>query len=233
MRPLLVAIHGILTSQTRADWPDRFDAWCEREGVNAHVLKKEYSAGPLPTWNVLVKNRRLAQGLAAEIELFYDNRLSQMKFSADEPKIHFVAHSNGTDVALKTVKLLAARGIPTSTIVLVGSVVEPDIIKNGIYDLMHEGDLDAAVAYASAKDSALGLESKLPWCAYKDLGRRGWMVNGEEIPAVRANTDVRTAYRVGESRIITRRFDEFDHGTYFDDTHREQTFALFRKDCGL
>ena len=68
---LVISIHGILTRQTVADWPDRFDAWCAHQQVDARVLKKEYIAGPFPLWNVLVKNRLLARGLAAEVELFF------------------------------------------------------------------------------------------------------------------------------------------------------------------
>lgn len=265
MLPIVIAIHGILTRQTVADWPDEFDAWCDRQGVAAKVLKKEYTAGPFPWWNVQVENRLLARGLAAEIELFYDRTAAVSQTSrsesntqgdgnvaaADAPHtaalrrsgstalrpIHFIAHSNGTDVALKTIKLLAARGIPTHTFIAVGSVLNPSIEKNGIAVLFHEGDLKRAVAYCSWNDRAIRI-TELPILrrigAYSDLGRTGWTHRGDEIPAVRRAADVRTAYRTqDDGELVVRRFDDFDHGDYFNLINRDQTFGLFRKDLGL
>ena len=72
MSTLLIAIHGILTSQTDASWPDRLDAWMYRRDSRIKVLKKEYSAGPFPRWNCWVKDPRLARSLANELELFLE-----------------------------------------------------------------------------------------------------------------------------------------------------------------
>jgi hypothetical protein len=70
MNALVVAIHGILTSQTDPSWPDKLDAWMYRRDPEVKVLKKEYAAGPFPRWNCWVKDPLLARGLANEIELF-------------------------------------------------------------------------------------------------------------------------------------------------------------------
>src|SRR5256885_2716882 len=67
---LLAAIHGILTRQTDPSWPDKLDVWMLKRDPQIKVLKKEYVAGPFPRWNCWVKDPRLAQALANEIELF-------------------------------------------------------------------------------------------------------------------------------------------------------------------
>jgi len=69
MKTIVVAIHGILTSQTDPSWPDRLDAWMYRRDANVKVLKKEYRAGPFPRWNCWFKDPLLGRGLANEIEL--------------------------------------------------------------------------------------------------------------------------------------------------------------------
>lgn len=234
MKPLVVAIHGILTGRTVASWPDRFAEWCEQHGVDARIERKEYFAGPFPTWNVLVKNRILAKGLAAEVELWgaEDRRpdahgmtdIDQALSSAPKiarRRICFVAHSNGTDIALKAVKRLAARGIATDTIILVGSVVQPDVARNGIRELLVTKMLRRAVAYWSPSDSAIGIAGRLPWCAYKDLGKRGWMWRGAQ------------AGQLYDMGLYSLEFTAYDHGTYFDSTHSDSTFSYFRKDLEL
>jgi hypothetical protein len=72
MKPILIAIHGILTRQTDASWPDKLDAWMYRRDPAVKVLKKEYAAGPFPRWNCWVKDPLLARGLVNEIELFLE-----------------------------------------------------------------------------------------------------------------------------------------------------------------
>src|SRR6185369_3138371 len=67
---IIAAIHGILTNQTDASWPDKFDAWLYPRAPHVKVLKKEYRAAPFPRWNCWVKDPLLARSLANEIELF-------------------------------------------------------------------------------------------------------------------------------------------------------------------
>lgn len=222
---LIIAVHGILTRQTVADWPDHFDAWCERKGVPARVLKKEYLAGPFPLWNVLFRNRLLAKGLAAEIELFWQNfELRNSKF-----EIHFVSHSNGTDIALKTIKLLARRGIATKTFIAVGSVLKSDTRKSGIAELLHEGDLGRAVAYSSDVDRAIGVGRFT--LGYGDLGRRGFHVGGQKLTEFLSAQSAKSADILPP--VYTRWFNTFGHGEYFWPEHRERTFQLFVQDCGV
>jgi hypothetical protein len=253
MKPIIVAIHGIMTGQVGASWPDRFAAWCDAQGVDAMVLKKEYIALPLPIFNTAFKNRLLARSLANEIELLAQGHHAQghhahfrpidPSWSVDqieqeyryrlsettEPKrprpIHFVSHSNGTHIALLTIKRLAKLGIPTHTAIFVGSVLPSDLMRNGIARLIGEGHLQAAYTYSSNRDGALAVPRWLPWCAYKDLGISGWTMRGERVQELRLNRQ--------EPDVVTRRFDRYGHGTYFAPEVIHSTFTQFRKDLGV
>src|SRR5436190_8690005 len=103
MKTLLVAIHGIMTNQTNASWPDKLDAWMFDHAPDIKVIKKEYRAGPFPRWNCRVKDPALARSLANELELFL--RPSSMSHLPSSPSLWMVAHSNGAVIALLTAKL--------------------------------------------------------------------------------------------------------------------------------
>src|SRR5436190_2662680 len=98
MKTLLVAIHGIMTNQTNASWPDKLDAWMFEHDPEIKVIKKEYRAGPFPRWNCRVKDPHIADSLANELELFLTPEAD------DPPDLWFVAHSNGAVIALLTAK---------------------------------------------------------------------------------------------------------------------------------
>lgn len=162
------AVHGILTRQTRASWPDEFDAWMYRNDPKIHVIKKEYSAGPFPRLN-WIKNRRLARGLAEELELFTG------------AEIWIVAHSNGAVIALMTLALLAKRGVKVAGIILTGAACESDVNRNGVYDLVYANRmLGRAIAFSSKQDGVVNCDGILGWLKYPygDLGRSGWMMAG-------------------------------------------------------
>src|SRR5207245_6763248 len=91
MKTLLVAIHGIMTNQTTASWPDKLDAWMFDYAPEIKVIKKEYRAGPFPRWNCRIKDPALARSLANELELFLDRPIFD---PSPQPELWFVAHSN-------------------------------------------------------------------------------------------------------------------------------------------
>jgi alpha-beta hydrolase superfamily lysophospholipase len=141
---LIVAIHGILTRQTNASWPDHLDAWMRERHPEVKVLKKEYAAGPFPRWNCWWKNPRLARGLAAELRLF----------PGDEP-LWLVAHSNGANIVLLTLPhLLASQGRVTG-ILLTGAACAADTQQNGVAGWLASGQLSQAIAYCARNDAAL------------------------------------------------------------------------------
>lgn len=207
-RHLIVAIHGILTEQTDANWVDRLHAWI---GMTAAVITCRYKAGPFPIWNHFVRNRWLARARSNEIEEFQIvARLREKR----PYRVSFIAHSNGCDIAIKTARDLADRGIVTEAIILTGSVTHPDVRRNGVLELIQDGFLHRAFAYCSGSDLPLRLPFAWP---YSDLGRRGWA----DVPAEL------------EDRIVTRWFPGYGHSGYFAPENRERTFEQFASDIGL
>lgn len=208
-KPIVAAINGILTDQVDTSWPDELDDWFDAQDIKAKVLKKEYGAGPFPLWNVHWVNRGLSKSIANEIRLLCKDRVRD---------VHFISHSNGTDIALKAVKRLAAFGIKTKTLIVVGSVLKADVRKNGVADLVQAGHLSKAVAYVSENDSALQF-GRFSF-GYSDLGRTGWTMGDVPLPPE-------------HSVFATRRFDSYRHSTYFDPKHLDATCRLFCADMGL
>jgi pimeloyl-ACP methyl ester carboxylesterase len=239
MKTLLVAIHGILTSQTDPSWPDQLDAWMYQRDPKVKVLKKEYRAGPFPRWNCWIKDPLLARGLVNEIELFLRATLPK----GSMPSVWFVAHSNGAVIALRTVERLIELGHNVAGIILTGAACEADIDKNHVGQWLREGKLGCAIAYSSAEDQVLpGLLSpseRLSWPntmlrsgiremysalarPYGSLGRTGWLQNGKPIPS----------FQWPFPTLQTRWFAG-GHSTYFTSAHIDLTFEQIRKDITL
>lgn len=198
---IVVAIHGIMTSQISLSWVDRFDAFAATDDLNCRVLKREYRAGPFPLWNVLVKNRLHARGLSNEIMAF-----------GPEHRLCFVAHSNGTDIALKTIKRLATLGKRTDTLVVIGSVLPSDARKSGIEDLIENGHLGKVISYSSVDDEVIMIGRHS--FGYGGLGWEGF--RGSNNPAIK-----------------TRWFPSYGHGTYFHPDHITDTFHRITRDMAI
>jgi pimeloyl-ACP methyl ester carboxylesterase len=223
---VVAAIHGIMTGQSLASWPDRLDAWMLERDPQVHVIKKEYGAGPFPRLNWL-KNRRLAAGLAAELELFAGGRGGQ-----ECPRsVSIVAHSNGSVIALRTAALLIARGIKIHCLILTGSACEPDIARNGVRDWVISNQVKRAISYSSRRDGVVshGTTAEDGWARrgwdrvwgvlswpYGSLGRTGWMFEGKPFQSL-------------QHRIFTRWF-EGGHCGYWLSRNIEGTFETIYTD---
>lgn len=206
---LVFAIHGILTRQTSASWPDAFLAWCAHHWPEARVLKREYVAWPLPAINTWILNHLWARECVVEVD----------NFLRENPgtNISFVAHSNGTDIALKAIQALVRRGIRVRGFVAVGSVLDSDVNENGIAKLHGYGELRSAIAYSSKFDQAIRL-GRLT--TYGDLGVNGWTLAGFPFRHASAGTD----------NLIATRWFQWGHGGYFNDENREAVFAQIKED---
>jgi hypothetical protein len=189
-RPLIIAaIHGILTRQTVPNWPEHFRAYMLTRDPAVQVVTKSYVAGPFPAWNVWAKNWYLAYSLAAELQVLVREA---------NARLAFFAHSNGCDVALKTIRLLAQRRIDTEAVVLTGAAIDSDIRKNGIQQLVRNGRLERAFSYSSPGDEIVRHWFIWP---YGHLGRDGFTLKGK--PAI------------GCDAIVTRWFPDCGHSDYF------------------
>ena len=201
-RAAVVAIHGILTSTTDKSWPDDLNEFL----LDCKVERRDYFAGPLSVVNVFIRNGIHARALARELE----------PLSRSLP-LHFVGHSNGTDIALKTIKILASRGVRVETAIFTGSVLDPDVEKSGILKLIESRMLGRAYAYCSGADLPLRIPWLLKW-PYKDLGVCGWKREGQPYE---------------EIRIRTRQYPKYGHGGYFSTENREHVFNQMRLDMAL
>ncbi len=251
MKVLIVAVHGILTGQTTASWPDRFDAWMYRRDPEAKVLKKEYLAGPFPRWNCLVKDPRLANGLEAEILAFAQppagdpgaeanaetsaaaDTASARNPSPTLPPIWFVAHSNGAVIALLTAQRLIARGCWVGGMILTGAACNADVRKNGVAAWLESGALGAAIAYSAASDAVL------PGARGEAAERRGlvgralrWVYSALARPYGALG---RTGWMCGrapatESAALFTRWFDGGHSGYFTPENFERTFERIYED---
>lgn len=215
-RRLIAAVHGILTRQTVASWPDKFAVWMDARDPSVRVVEKEYLAGPFPPWNVWAKNWLLAYALAAELELW----------ARDGREISIVAHSNGCDIAQKTARELARRGVEIEALVLIAGAAQSDVDKSGIADLFRRGFVERAIAYSSPRDRAVS--NVLIW-PYGHLGSRGWTLNGQ--PYGQPYGEPITPHESApESCIVTRLFPQYGHCDYFSDALRDQTCERIYQD---
>ena len=249
MRPLIVALHGILTGQINPSWPDRFDALLFARAPQFKVIKKEYRAGPFPRGNCLVRSPRLSHGLAEEVALFLPGRTPAD--GASSP-IWFVAHSNGAIIALQTARRLIERGCGIGGIILLGAACPADIERNSVLEWLRQGKLGTAIAFCTRTDRVLArfgtsagstgrsqagrslvqaiarrLWSALIW-PYGGLGSTGWLLNKHPVGC---------QYLVGHSTPKVARESEplatywfrGGHSTYFSGAHLWVTVELIRQ----
>lgn len=148
-RKLFVLIHGILTKSTAPAWIDRLAHYLWLMEPGCETVKRRYTAGPFPIWNVFVKNHILARALAEELRPYCE----------DGAELHFVTHSNGADIALKTIRRLAQEGHKTNVAIFIGAALRSDIEASGLYELLELGAIRAAFAYCSSSDLALRLHA--------------------------------------------------------------------------
>lgn len=201
---IVAAIHGILTGQTTASWPDRFDAWAADREPRFHVLKKEYVAGPFPRLNWL-KNRRLAEGLAKEIVAFSPWR--------GEKQVWLIGHSNGCLIALQTARLLIESNVRIDGVILTGGACQSDVDRNRIAEWVYTRKIGRAVAFSSRTDRVVnvrGVWKFLKW-PYGDLGRVGWQRDGKSFT----------------SNHISTHWFSGGHSGYFAADRMEETFSNF------
>lgn len=205
---VVVCIHGILTDQVDASWSDRFQAWSAVQGYGCTVLKKEYGAGPFPLWNKWVVNPIKARSVVNEL-LEYP----------DTARVCFVGHSNGTDICLRAIKKLVSLGRRVDVFVSVASIMESDIERNGIWELISGGGLNRAVAYCSRHDDAVrfGRHS----LGYGGLGYEGWTLCGREFGG---NDAIRNRWYSNRA---------YGHGTYWEATERATIFETIARDMRL
>lgn len=231
MKPyiLIVNIAGIFTGRTRPDWKDRFAWYLDAQGYDVMTVHRDYWAGAFAPKTHWWTNPRVARGLAQHIAEF-------VRLSGERPvRIHIVAHSNGTNVAVLVARLLRQLGIAVDTLIVIGSALHSDIEKNGVRDLIASGFLERAIAYCSPDDPVVRpLLQRIPgfWGA---LGSTGW-TRDKETTGLRV--DGYAPIDNGEwgrarYRFITRWFPKFGHSQWLNPPGDAETFPCVVRDMGL
>ena len=221
----ILAIHGILTATTSVSWPATFAAYMEAQypvDVEAHY----YEATPISPWNVLVKNPRIAKGIAARLAV-------EIGGSMDD--IYIVAHSNGTHIGLLVAKYLARdHGLRVKVMVLIGSVLHSDVDRSGLAALITDGWVGRAVAYVSRNDHAVRRLQSFPGF-YGSLGARGFECDGQPIGLriLGSQPFSDDDFRSRKYRYITRSYPAYGHSDYFEDPSRLDTYACVARDFGI
>lgn len=205
-KDIIVAVHGILSGLTTPGWTSDFAHHVWQRGIGADVIQRHYVAGPFPFFNVWLLNRFLARYLAAELK----------PFAEDGANLHFVCHSNGADIVIKTIRRLARLGVKVAAAVFIGAAISCDVRRNGVEALVEARSLGRAVAYCARGD--LALRSRLTW-PYGHLGRLGWQRNGWPYPP-----DERLA-----ARVMTR-WSPGGHCGYFSPENVATTFDRILED---
>lgn len=211
---LVVAIHGILTGQSDASWPDKFNAWCFHKLPSVSVLKKEYRAGPFPRWNVWIKDPIIARSLANEIREFCVDGCGDVVDKC--PEIWFVAHSNGCVISLMTIKRLVKIGIPVAGLIFTGGACSSIVEDNGIWRWVDDGNVGKAVSFSSREDRVV--KSKLIW-PYGRLGHTGWQC--------RLESGLLTEW-VRSGKAWTEWHPGYGHSGYFKPENIQNTFIKIR-----
>ena len=223
---LVSLIHGIRTGLTSRSWPQSLGPYLMQvDGVHTEAVY--YEAGPLPLWNTIIKNPRIARALA--------NRIEAQREWHPELVHSIVAHSNGTDIAIRLMRELVSRGIRTRTAILTGAAIHSDVDKNGLAELIRNGHLGRAIAYSSPADTVVRHLQRIPGF-YGSLGARGferekqrtglWVEGWQPLES-------REVFPGGRFRLVTRWFPGFSHGQYFDPAERRIAWRTIASDLDV
>lgn len=217
MRALIYALHGI-DSDNEDSFVEPFEDFIAVNDKDMTVLSHEYTAGPLPLFNNWWLDGRLATDIYQQI----------LKVRGTRP-IYLVAYSNGTVIALRVAKMLAAFGIRVGGIILIAGAIEANIERNGIQKLFSTGKLGLAAAYCSHEDDVVrgdpradttwwGKLKDRVWGAcmwpYGSLGVTGWLSNNQP---------------TGDADLITRWY-RGGHSGYFHPPQEAQVFTQILSD---
>jgi pimeloyl-ACP methyl ester carboxylesterase len=225
MRHLILLLHGILTRRTSESWPKHFSGYvASLPDVATEAIY--YEAGPIAWWNTLVRNPRLARDLAGRVET---------RHRYETRRVHLVAHSNGADIAVRAMRRLAEAGIRVETAILTGAAIESDIERSGLAALVGDGHLGRAIAYCSPSDGVVRRLEILPG-GYGALGAKGFRRGGKpiglQLDGYQTIADL-PDWGMDRFRYVTRRFENFGHGEYFDPAERRRCFDAIISDLGI
>lgn len=236
----LSLIHGIRTGLTDPNWTQHCQNFLELRMDQVAIATESYTAGPIPPWNLWVTNPRYARAYAGRIAAFHaEHRLQRaeaelMGLRLPPLRVHLVAHSNGTNIAVGVVQRLAALEIHVETLILIGSALHSDVDASGLAWLIGANKLRKVIAYCGGRDRVVRSLQSIPGF-YGSLGTRGLERDGRATGLRVSEYQPLTAGDWGAERhrFVTRWFPDFTHSEWMDAEHRAETFRCLAGDMGL
>jgi pimeloyl-ACP methyl ester carboxylesterase len=229
----LTLIHGINTRKTPPAWPWVYRAWLTRNHPVVSATAQHYVAGPVPPWNIWVTNPREADTLAHYVRLVAPNATDEPAEAANF-KHSIVAHSNGACIAVLLAQKLAAQGIRTHKLILVGAAIHSDVERSGLEDLLARGFLDQVICYCTPDDKVVRRLQLVPGF-YGSLGSRGFERNGQPhgLRLQGYETPANSDFSYSKSKYITRWFPHWAHSQWWVVYNEEDTFRCISNDLRL
>ena len=180
---LLVGVfHGILTGATNPAWSGACTRFIHDRyipGRQVVTIARDYYELPLPRLAGFRNAKRIA-----DINGTIAGRVTNLSFNTGvPPEISFVAHSNGSVLALCCARACIDRGEKVRSLVLMAPALRAGDATKEIAGWIANGMLGAAVLVLAEKDKLMSFLSYVPgrvtwpWGA---LGREGWSV--DDIP---------------------------------------------------
>lgn len=233
-------IHGIRTGLTDPNWTQLCQNFLELRMAQVTVETESYPAGPFAPWNLWVTNPRYARAYAGRIAAFHAEHglrraeCELMGFRTVPLRVHLVAHSNGTNIAVEVVKRLAKAGTHVETLILVGSAIHSEVERSGLALLIGANKVRRVIAYCGGRDGVIRSLQSIPGF-YGSLGTRGFERDGRPTGLRVAGYQPLTEGDWGHERhrFVTRWFPDFTHSEWMDEEHREETFRSFARDMEL
>lgn len=223
MKTLLI-LNGILTPAHAHGWGVHAENYFRNEAPGIRVLYRHYWAGPIPMWTHWVVNPREVRHLV--------HRLGPLAGNEDNSLL-VLAHSNGTNIAVPTMRELAKLGLRTEAAILMGSALPSRVDRSGLLDLANAGHLGRAFAYCDPKDRIASHRREWVPFWWGGLGALGFLDEnrnrfGLELPNYAPMPPDSSA------RFVTRMFEGLGHNGYTaSPATRAEIFNLAKADFGL
>lgn len=206
-RTVFICVNGILTDPGDAyGWTDRAEEWINAQGCEVRADSFEYFSGAL--------TRRLHQ--AKRVAIVLDKvRFWQWHGFA----IRLVGHSNGADIICRLLSVALERAITIDAAYLIAAAADRELSRYHIplYAAAHP---DFRLhCLCSANDRALQLARRTQWLRVLGLGYGTLGLEGPAIDGV--------SFSGGKGDWLRCKWENsFDHSTWFDPAHFEDTMRL-------
>lgn len=218
-----------MTGRSEPTWPERLERHLTARPRTA-VLTDQYDAGPMPRLNWFIENPKRGRAIAEWVAEWYrDGKVRS---------IHFVAHSNGCDIARRAINILTGEEeIPVDTAILISAPLADTTKGMRLTAALEDRLLRRLVCYVADQDAVLARQRtwRKPWTVlgswarwpYGNLGRVGLQDAKQHLAGREGCVIEQTADRT---------FVGWGHSDFFPKERRyrmHETFELIEQDLNL